>query len=502
MDTANNVFKKLAEKYTMSNLGELHYFCGIELKRDRKEKTIFCNQKKYTMEILERFGMLNSIPKYTPLAPGSELYKPTKESYTWPIGDEEAEYKGPYREKVGSLLYLALVTRPDIACAVGKVAQFSNCPTIKADKAVQHIFRYINGTRHFGITLGGKDIEPIHTFCDAAHTTDPGMKSITGYVIRMGESPIIWSSKKQVLTTMSTMESELDALAHSVIPSLWLRDQVKDLSDNYTVKPITILQDNQGTIQHCKNEQSSYRTAHLQRRYHFVKQYLELEDIVLKYLPGTDMPADQLTKILPREVHERHCRHYISTSDRTDPFDYELHNEVLKEFLKKRQTVKKIKKEKKVKEEKMKSQHASVCDDVDVCDDGGVDDVVSTNIPIHINDDGLSDLWNKLLNGMCTDDDDESMYDSLFKSNSTHSDDDNVLAMLVDETCGDVTNQKVHNKSLCSDVAPCSQSTCSQDEELKKAINALMGILGVYPVLDHKENTVSKQIPLLPVPCP
>ena len=62
------------------------------------------------------------------------------------------------------------------------------------------------------------------------------------------------------------MESELDALAHAVVPTLWLRDLLSELVDNYTPSAVVILQDNQGTIQHCKNEQSSNRTAHLQRR--------------------------------------------------------------------------------------------------------------------------------------------------------------------------------------------------------------------------------------------
>ena len=228
--------------------------------------------------------------------------------------------EGPYRAKVGSLLYLALVTRPDIACAVSKVAQFCNFPTDAASKAVDHLFRYINATKDLGITLG-PSIEPVHTFCDAAHTTDPGLKSITGYMIRIGTSPIVWASKKQVLTTMSTMESELDALAHAVIPSLWVRDLLKDLSDEYIPAPITILQDNQGTIQHCQNEQSSNRTAHLMRRYHFVKQYIESQQIKLKYMPGTDMVADQLTKILPRVTHEKHCRQFMTTANwGEDPF--------------------------------------------------------------------------------------------------------------------------------------------------------------------------------------
>ena len=317
---ANKMYSKLAKKYTMTNFGDLEYFCGISIQRNRKKRTMFLSQPKYTMEILKRFNHDLSIPKYTPLAPGCDLHRPNKLDYTWPIGKEHEDYLGPYRSKVGSLLYLALSTRPDIAHAVSKVAQFNSAPTHLANKAVNHIFKYLNGTRDFGITLG-PDFGPVHTFTDAAHTIDPGMQAVTGYITRIGTSPIMWQSKKQVLTTLSTMESELDALATSTIPSMWLRDLLTDLVEDFVPYPITMMQDNQGTIHHCNNEHSSNRTAHLRRRYHFIHQYIELGNIKLKYSPGTEMIADQLTKCLSRPLHEKHCRHFISVADPdVDPF--------------------------------------------------------------------------------------------------------------------------------------------------------------------------------------
>ena len=132
----------------MTNIGELEYFVGTQVTRNRERKTIFMNQYKYAMEILERFDMHLSIPKYTPMAPGCDLFRRIKGQDPEDLIGQP--YDGPYREKVGSLLYLSLITRPDIACAVGKVAQFSNCPTVQSNKAVDHIFKYVNGTRNLG----------------------------------------------------------------------------------------------------------------------------------------------------------------------------------------------------------------------------------------------------------------------------------------------------------------------------------------------------------------
>ena len=309
---AQGIYDQLASKYKMSNLGELTYFTGVSISRNRQKRTIFLHQPKYTEEILERFNMHMSCAKHTPLPSGLQLQKVKEDDYTWPVDHED--YSGPYRQKVGSLLYLAIVSRPDIAQAVSYVAQFNSAPTKAADKAVNHIFKYLNGTRDFGITLG-PDIGPLHTFADAAHQTEGNMQAVTGYMIRMGNSPIMWQSKKQVLTTLSTMESELDALASATIPSIWLRDLLNELIGFDNSTPITILQDNAGTIAHVKNEQTSNRTAHLRRRYNFLHQYCELGWIELKHLPGTEMVADHFTKALPRAIFEYHCKHFMSVSD-------------------------------------------------------------------------------------------------------------------------------------------------------------------------------------------
>ena len=81
-------------------------------------------------------------------------------------------FHGPYRQAIGSLLYLTVVSRPDLAQAVSKVAQFCNRPTKKHWSAVKGIFRYLNGHRDLGLTLGGSGDNTLTGWCDSDFTGD------------------------------------------------------------------------------------------------------------------------------------------------------------------------------------------------------------------------------------------------------------------------------------------------------------------------------------------
>jgi len=119
MDKINKVKDKLSSRFKMSDLGELSWYLGMRVTRTPDRITL--DQQTYTTKILERFDMQNAHSQSTPLAAGAD-----KKLVSSP--DDEPT-NAPYRELVGSLLYLALTTRPDIAVAVNKLARLVNKPT-------------------------------------------------------------------------------------------------------------------------------------------------------------------------------------------------------------------------------------------------------------------------------------------------------------------------------------------------------------------------------------
>lgn len=101
---------------SVKDLGNLEYCLGIEFTLGNGEVKL-C-QKGYIQKLLERFNIVEANPVQTPLKPGMALVKEKSETQS---------KQHPYRELVGSLMYLAVVTRPDINFAVSYLSQFNNC---------------------------------------------------------------------------------------------------------------------------------------------------------------------------------------------------------------------------------------------------------------------------------------------------------------------------------------------------------------------------------------
>ena len=318
---AMTIKAKISLIYKLDDKGELHYFLGVELTRNLKDHTIFFCQKKYSIQLCDLFGFWDNpdgsfhsemFPMDCPMESTIKL-----EGFK---GLKAEPYTGPYRQKVGKLLFLSIVSRPEIALAVGKLARYNANPLVGHNLAVCRIIAYIKGTIEVGLTLGSKERCDILTYVDASLNTDPGLKAITGFIIYLNKSPVLWCSKKQVLTTTSTMESELDGIALVAPHSLWVRDVCIDISSTYKANCLIIYEDNQSTIQHVKKQQASWKTVHLARRYHWLKQQQEMKAIKLVYCPGEYMIADALTKPVPTNPFHKFAGHMVTTPSGGDPF--------------------------------------------------------------------------------------------------------------------------------------------------------------------------------------
>ena len=142
--------RELKGIFDIRDLGESTYFLGMEIERKRDERTVKLTQKKLTGEILRRFGMDQARERGVPM--GQEV-KLTRDGE--PLDTEEF----PYRELIGSLLYLSVCTRPDIAHSVGVLSRFMSNPTMAHWRAGQGVLKYLAGTRDFGLTYGTEGLE-------------------------------------------------------------------------------------------------------------------------------------------------------------------------------------------------------------------------------------------------------------------------------------------------------------------------------------------------------
>lgn len=193
--SADEVKHFLSTKFKIKNLGSLKYFLGMELTRSKNEIQI-C-QHIYTLDILSETGMLAAKPSPIPMEPNIKLQK-----------EERAVFHDStlYRKLVGKLLYLTN-TRPDISYSVNLLSQFLEAPWIPHYDALIKVIRYLKNTPGQGLFFPANSPLKITTYSDANWANCPDTRrSTTGFCVLLGQSLVVWKSKKQHTISRSSIE--------------------------------------------------------------------------------------------------------------------------------------------------------------------------------------------------------------------------------------------------------------------------------------------------------
>ena len=203
------------DRCEMTDLGDVSKVLGMNVTRDRENGTITIDQRDYTEDILERYGMTNCNVAFTPgIGPEISLDQPTDR-----LLDEQA--KQWYQSIAGALLYLAQVLRYEILYAVNQLARAISKPSKAHMEATKHGLRHMAGSVNFPITYkrGGLKLK---TYNDAnsGGNSDNG-KSTSSYIVMLANGPISFKVGLQSLTAQSTMEAELVAAATTMKESIF-----------------------------------------------------------------------------------------------------------------------------------------------------------------------------------------------------------------------------------------------------------------------------------------
>ena len=176
---------------------------------------------------------------------------------------------------VGSLPYLSMKTRPDIAFAVNRVAQFCSKLTHQHLIAVKCVLKYLQWTVQHGLLFQKSAVIGCSDVDYSGDTTY--RKSTSGYRFQIGGTPISWQSKKQSCVSLSRAEAEYVALALATQETLWLKQLNADLIG--VTDPITLYEDNQSTIAIAKNPQFHGRVKHINIKHHFLREQVNNNSI-------------------------------------------------------------------------------------------------------------------------------------------------------------------------------------------------------------------------------
>jgi hypothetical protein len=185
----------------MKDLGEADVILNIKLIKG-ENGGVTLSQTHYVEKMLCRFGYSNSKTAPTPYDASLVLRKNLR------IMVDQLRYS----QIIGSLMYLASATRPDIAYAVSKLSRFVSNPGSEHWRALERVMRYLVGTINYGIYYSG-DPKVLEGYSDANWISDADeLKATSGYVFTLGGGDVSWKSCKQTILTRSTMEAELAAL--------------------------------------------------------------------------------------------------------------------------------------------------------------------------------------------------------------------------------------------------------------------------------------------------
>jgi len=285
---------EIAKHVSITDLGELHWILGIEIRRIRERCKIYLSQHSYIESTLCRYSLDDLKPVSLPMETNIRLTSDQSPSTT----EEFAKMRNIlYHEAVGSLMYASLGTHLDITYAVQTVSRFSKNLGLIHWEAVKWIFHYLKGTKELWLSYGG-DGKELTGYADADGNMAEDRHTISGYAFLLHGSAISWMTKQQEIISLSTTESEYVAATYAAKEALWLHSLIFQIFDT-TLTPTTLFSDNQSAIALMKDHQYHARTKHIDIRFHFIRWIIENGTLRLIYCPTDNMVADTLTKALP-----------------------------------------------------------------------------------------------------------------------------------------------------------------------------------------------------------
>ncbi|GMG17193.1 unnamed protein product [Phytophthora fragariaefolia] len=115
----------------------------------------------------------------------------------------------PYRSLIGSLMYLACGTRPDISVAVAKLSRFLGNPGEKHWNSGIKVVKYFLKTKNIGILYDGASSSELVAYSDADWTGNrDDRRSVSGMMVMMCGAPVVWRSTFQKTVAQSSTEAE------------------------------------------------------------------------------------------------------------------------------------------------------------------------------------------------------------------------------------------------------------------------------------------------------
>ncbi|CAI7732872.1 unnamed protein product [Closterium sp. NIES-54] len=279
-DLVKEVMLKLQDMFKCKALGDVSFYLGLHIERDVEKRCM----------------------------------RGPEES----VGEEE---RRRFHSLVGSLMYVAVNTRPDVAFATGQLARVVQCPNEEQVAAGMRVAKYLGQTPTVGLQFsaaaqrrqkGADGVEPgrlfLAAFSDASYASEPeDMTSVGWFICCVGGGPTAWEIKKQVDQALSSVEFEYMALFRAVREIVWQQRLLAELGEEQQ-GPTPLYCDSQGAIALAKNPVLHGLTKHMRVKWHWTRNMVAAGEVELYYVKTTGQPADMMTKRLVEQQHWKCCK--------------------------------------------------------------------------------------------------------------------------------------------------------------------------------------------------
>ncbi|CAI7921820.1 unnamed protein product, partial [Closterium sp. NIES-53] len=248
-EALTHVKSEMQKRHTCTDLGELTSYLGLQISRDRAQRTITLTQSHMVQQVLQRFGFTYSSPQSTPL--------PTSHSLSAPPSVESVEPSGLYPELVGRLI-----------------------------------------TSSMGLMLGGRARVVLTGHADASCVDDLATQRLSqGYTFSLGSGSVSWRSTRSSSVLSSSCEAEIYAGAMAAQELRWLTYLMNDLGEAPRSPPVLYV-DNKAMLALCQEHRLEHRTKHIALRYFLARELQQRGQLRLAYVASQANTADVFTKAL------------------------------------------------------------------------------------------------------------------------------------------------------------------------------------------------------------
>ena len=298
-----HVSRSIASEFKVSSMGGFDTYLGIKIERDFDAQLIFISQEAYIEQIGVKYQISGDIMTKTPLE--ANFYVDVEqELHDMTDHDREFVVMFPYRQIVGSLLYVAVCTRIDLSHSVSYLSRYLNNPTPQLCRASKRVVKYLLNTKSMRLKLGGSTFPYLRVFGDSDWAGCRDTRRSTGSIlVFLGDCIIHWICWRQNRVADSTCVAEYMVYTPAVKEIIWCRSILAELK--IKLKYATILfSDNQAAKAIAEDPVFHKRTKAIGIQYHFVREAIAEGIVAIEYIETDRNLADINTKPLVRAIFE------------------------------------------------------------------------------------------------------------------------------------------------------------------------------------------------------